>query len=273
MSMSSCLESVFVGALVAIAAAPAIADDPPGAKRTLRFTVTYTAKAGASSIHHVFKGSCPVLVGIPGSFGIDGLSKAEMAERDVHQKAGQSAMAPFQEEMKKCGKDMACLSALAQKMQSAGAMDKIASSAKAATRSDPNYVVWGTGGACTDMTLTVNDRIVERGMDSGEGGDRPYTTTRTVTGTEKVEQMPKGFQIEHDLRKQVSQYRISQPLSPTFEFEQEATGAINGKSKGRTRVSPFPDVEPPVVNGPPKAAKSVRPVKGGELTMDWSILR
>lgn len=273
MSKPSALSSLVVFALVSSAAGPAMADDPPGAKRTVRFTVTYTAKQGDSSFNHVFKGSCQLLVGIPGSFGIDGPSKAEKAARNEHQKSGQSAVAPFQEEMKKCGKDMACLSALAQKMQQSGAMDKMATSAQAATRSEPNFVVWGPGGPCTDMTLTVNDRIVERGTDSGEGGSRAYTTIRTITGTEKVEQMPKSIHIEHDLRKQVSQYRISQPLSPSFQYTQETSGALNDKSKGTTRVSPFPEVEPPVVNGPPKSARSVRPAKGGEVTMDWTILR
>lgn len=267
------LKPLVVCALALGVASTAMADDPTGAKRTLQFTVTYTAKSGESSIHHVFKGSCPVLVGAPGSFGIGGPSQAEKSARNEHQKTGQAAVAPFQEEMKKCGKDMACMSALAQKMQQSGAMDKMFASGEAATRSEPNFVVWGPGGACTDMTLTVNDRVVEHGTDLGEGGSRPYTTTRIVTGTEKVETLLKDFAIEHNLKKQVSKYRIGQPLSPSFDYAQESTGARSEKSKGRAKVSPFPEIEPPVFEGPPKAAKSVRPTKGGELAMEWTIQR
>lgn len=273
-------------ALVAVLAgsAPAAAQSRAEGVQKLRmaFTVDYVATKGKSRLRHTYTGECDLLGGHPpAKYGLDGPGKAQAASDDArHAQAVDSArpaMAGIQEEMKRCGKDTACLAGVAQKMQATGAMAQVAGSARSAVAigQEANFRVW-TPMACRALSLTVDDLITERSEDSGEGGTRIVESTRTVQGTQAL---PPGFGqlkmpgVQQDLKTGLTEYRYGRPALQRFPAKY-LSARPGEPATGTELVEPVPAAVPyPALPGPPRSGKVALTVPGGTVTAEWTITR
>lgn len=252
-----------VGALAVSTVALAARQDPEGARRTLAFTVVYRT-TGASTLDHVLKGSCTMEVGAPSAVGLG--DRPASAANQAATRAATAAMTGLEAEMKKCGKDQACLMALAMRMSEDGSLDAAADAADRAATTDAHYVVWYPS-ACTG-TLAVNDTVTSTGVDATGS----YTSTTTYAGSGPLERWDAVF-LEHDTTARTTAYRFAPTPGLSVATTTVVTGVGARRAAGRELVSAFPEVPAPTSPGAPQSGKSVQQVPGGSVTFTWTITR
>jgi hypothetical protein len=246
------LRALLLVPVLALAGSYALAaEDPPNARRTVDFTVTWVAK-GKTAVNHVFKASCQLIVGLPQDVDLDGKGRNQARQATAQELAA---------EMQKCGKNTQCIQRVAGKIQSSGVVNV-----------EKNYVIWGDFG-CSNMSLTADDTAASDGCSMGEGGVRCSPSTRTTKGTAVVQHCPNCIRFQHDLKKQITEYRFRKPDVPAA-FD-ETTLNEGRQSSRKVSVLAFPDDITPALTlvGPPKSGKIIRPVPGGEATFEWTIKR
>jgi hypothetical protein len=222
-------------------------------KRQVDFTVIYATSNSSGSTSHVLKASCSMFEGEPGFTSLDGAPKSVTAPG--------SAMGNLQAEMEKCGSNAACAQALMTKVMQNGTMTNVA-----ADMSEKNYTLW-TPTICTG-TLTVDDRSSRKGMDAMAA----YAETVATKGSAEVPPW-QGLAIQHDLKQGVTEYRFAAPQPVMVDRVLVRTGAGATTEKSQQRVAAFDPKVNHVKPGAPKSDHAVRPMSGGSVTFDWTVVR
>jgi hypothetical protein len=242
------LRVLFVVGALALTGSPALAAEyPTGAQPTIDFSIKWVTK-GDTAINHLYKGTCKMIVTQPVDKDLDG--KGGNASR---QATGEELSA----EAQKCGQDTECLRKVMAKIQSSGVV-----------KMEPNYVHWGPT-SCSG-TLSADDTVVAKVSDDGEGGPQYFTTTTTTKGSAAVTNCGDCVRLQFDLKKKVTEYRFAEPSVPG-EYLQTKTGLPMNDVPRKVRIRAFPEGPHPTLLGPPQSGRVIRPVPGGEVTIEWWI--
>ena len=262
---------MLTGAVTAMApahAAPAAARE--GSQLVIDFKATINAKSqsdiSATTIMHELKGSCRLAAGPLQPFGV--LGPTEEQQRAMEKAQPSQGMKDLERKVAACKGNQQCLQGVA--MEAAG--------------NPPPEASGGTEGSiqpwfpqsCSGSFRVQDETIVND--PGGEGGGGAYREIRRVTG---VNVIPEGGEdgwhgsfIDHDLAKAATSYFFTSAPPMSFTMTSERTGYQAGKKTGPISVSFIETAIPApfaTLKGAPAAGKSVRPVSGGTLTIEWQV--
>jgi hypothetical protein len=249
-------------------AAPTAARE--GSQLVIDFRATINAKSqsdiSATTIMHELKGSCRLAAGPLQPFGVLGPTKEQ--ERAMQDAQPSQGMKDLERKVAACKGNQQCLQRVA--MEAAGNPPPDTSGGMEGSI-QPWFPQSCSGSFRVQDETIVNDP-------GGEGGGGAYREIRRVAG---VNVIPEGGEdgwhgsfIDHDLAKAVTSYFFTSAPPMTFTMTSERTGYQAGKKTAPINVSFIETAIPApfaTLKGAPAAGKSVRPVSGGTLTIEWQV--
>lgn len=256
-----------VAAMVPAQAAPTAARE--GSQLVIDFRATINAKSqsdiSATTIMHELKGSCRLAAGPLQPFGVLGPTKEqEKAMQDTQPSQG---MKDLERAVAACKGNQQCL----QRVATAAAENPPEASGGMEGSIQPWFPQSCSGSFRVEDETIVNDP-------GGEGGGGAYREIRRVSG---VNVIPEGGEdgwhgsfIDHDLAKAATSYFFTSAPPMSFTMTSERTGYQAGKKTAPINVSFIETAIPApfaTLKGAPAAGKSVRPVSGGTLTIEWQV--
>lgn len=245
--------------------------------RQLSFSITYAMNTATGRYNHVYTGRCDVQTIGTSPYGLEGATGAQQgadnAARDKAVDPGRAMAA----EMQKCGGDMNCARNVMMKAQSSGDLERLGAGITKASKVEANFKNWTIAPrGCSELTLSVDDNFKSTVVNDGEGGAQRYEVTQTVKGTRPLRAnfaADSKFGIQHDLKAQVTEYRLGRPASPGFPTTRQGNAPAHLMTPGDSPVTIFPDaVAFPRLPGAPRSGRSVAPAAGGgTVTFEWSL--
>lgn len=105
------------------------------------------------------------------------------------------------------------------KAQSSGDLERLGAGVTKASKVEANFKNWTIAPrGCSELTLSVDDNFKTTVVNDGEGRRQRYEVTQSVKGTRPLRAnfAADKFGIQHDLKAQVTEYRLGRPASPGF---------------------------------------------------------
>ena len=250
-------------------AAPAAARE--GSQLITDFRATINAKSRSdikqTTVMHELKGSCRLAAGPLQPFGVMGPTKEQ--EKAMQGAQPDKGMKDLERAVAACKGDQQCL----QRVAAAAAENPPAGAAPAGGTIQPWFPQSCSGAFKVADETFINDP-------GGEGGGGAYQEVRRVTGDNVIpdggEDGWHGAFLDHDVAKGVSTYYFTAPEPMLFLMTSDRSGYQPGKKSSKVAIA-FTDTSIPApfatLQGPPAAGKSMTPVPGGTLTIEWQVRR